>query len=73
MATVWPAPLVSLDEPMNDVDPLRRRPLWERIRQVASHGSAVVVMTHNVLEAERSVDRLGVLMAGRLVAGGTPS
>jgi ABC-2 type transport system ATP-binding protein len=32
-----------------------------------------VLVTHNVLEAEKSVDRLGVILDGRLVAEGTPS
>jgi ABC-2 type transport system ATP-binding protein len=73
MATVCPGPVVFLDEPTNDVDPLRRRLLWERIRSVAEQGSAVFLVTHNVLEAEKSVDRLAVIDQGRLIAQGTPS
>jgi len=73
MATVVPGPIVFLDEPTNDVDPMRRRLLWERIRAVAGEGSAVFLVTHNVLEAEKSVDRLAIINEGRLVAQGTPS
>jgi ABC-2 type transport system ATP-binding protein len=73
MATIRPGPIVFLDEPTNDVDPLRRRLLWERIRAVATEGSAVFLVTHNVLEAEKSVDRLAVISEGRLIAQGTPS
>jgi ABC-2 type transport system ATP-binding protein len=73
MATVCPGPIVFLDEPTNDVDPMRRRLLWERIRAVAGEGSAVFLVTHNVLEAEKSVDRLAIINEGRLVAEGTPS
>jgi ABC-2 type transport system ATP-binding protein len=73
MATVVPGPIVFLDEPTNDVDPMRRRLLWERIRAVAGEGSAVFLVTHNVLEAEKSVDRLAVINEGRLVDQGTPS
>ena len=73
MATVVPGPIVFLDEPTNDVDPLRRRLLWDRIRAVADQGSAVFLVTHNVLEAEKSVDRLAVIDQGRLVDQGTPS
>jgi len=73
MATVVPGPIVFLDEPTNDVDPMRRRLLWERIRAVAGDGSAVFLVTHNVLEAEKSVDRLAIINEGRLVAQGTPS
>jgi ABC-2 type transport system ATP-binding protein len=73
MATVCPGPIVFLDEPTNDVDPMRRRLLWERIRAVASEGAAVFLVTHNVLEAGKSVDRLAVINQGRLIAQGTPS
>jgi len=70
MAAVWPAALVILDEPTNDVDPLRRRLLWRLIRQLAEDGSSVLLVTHNVLEAEQSVDRLAVIDKGRIVAMG---
>lgn len=71
MATVVPGQLVILDEPTNDVDPLRRRLLWREVRNLAEMGSAVLLVTHNVLEAERSVDRLAVLDRGRVVGAGT--
>lgn len=73
MATIWPAPLVILDEPTNDVDPLRRRLLWKQVRGLGDEGAAVLLVTHNVLEAEQSVDRLAVIDRGRIVAQGTPS
>jgi len=73
MATVVPGRLVILDEPTNDVDPLRRRLLWQQVRALSEAGCAVLLVTHNVLEAEKAVDRLAVVMDGRIVAEGTPS
>ncbi len=73
MATVVPGRLVILDEPTNDVDPLRRRLLWQQVRALSEQGCAVMLVTHNVLEAEKAVDRLAVVMDGRIVAEGTPS
>jgi ABC-2 type transport system ATP-binding protein len=73
MAAVWPTSLVILDEPTNDVDPLRRRLLWKQIRRLRSEGTTVLLVTHNVLEAEQSVDRLAVIDQGRIIAYGTPS
>ena len=67
MVTVWPGRMVILDEPTNDVDPRRRRLLWEQIRRLGNEGAAVLLVTHNVLEAEKSVDRLAI------IAEGTPS
>lgn len=73
MVTVWPGRVVILDEPTNDVDPLRRRLLWNQIRRLAGWGCAVFLVTHNVMEAEKSVDRLAIIDGGRLIAEGTPS
>jgi ABC-2 type transport system ATP-binding protein len=73
MAAVTPRPLVILDEPTNDVDPVRRRLLWAEIRNLADSGSAVLLVTHNVLEAERAVDRLAIIDNGRVISHGTPA
>jgi len=64
---------VILDEPTNDVDPLRRRLLWKQIRRLGSEGTTILLVTHNVLEAEQAVDRLAVIDQGRIIASGTPS
>ena len=71
MAAVVPGKVVVLDEPTNDVDPLRRKLLWEQVRGLADAGSAVLLVTHNVLEAERCVDRLAIIDAGRVLLAGT--
>jgi len=71
MAAVVPGRVVILDEPTNDVDPVRRRLLWEQVRALADEGAAVLLVTHNVIEAERSVDRLAILDRGRVIAQGT--
>ena len=73
MAAVEPGKLVILDEPTNDVDPVRRRLLWAQVRSLADEGSAILLVTHNVIEAERSVDRLAILDHGRVLAEGTPA
>lgn len=73
IATAVRVPLVVLDEPTNDVDPVRRRLLWREIRREADEGAAVLLVTHNVNEAESAVDHLAILDEGTVVAGGTPS
>jgi len=73
MAAVVPGRVVVLDEPTNDVDPLRRRALWQQIRLLADDGAAVLLVTHNVLEAERCVDRLAIVAGGRVRAMGPPA
>ncbi|TDC93094.1 ABC transporter ATP-binding protein [Actinomadura sp. 7K507] len=73
MAAVAPVPLVILDEPTNDVDAARRRRLWETVRRLGDGGAGVLLVTHNVAEAERVVDELVVLDRGEVVAAGSPS
>jgi len=72
MAVVVPGRIVILDEPTNDVDPLRRRLLWQQVRTLIGMGSTVLLVTHNVLEAERAVDRLAIVNEGKVVGIGTP-
>lgn len=71
MTAVVPGKLVVLDEPTNDVDPVRRRLLWQEIRAIADSGCAVLLVTHNVHEAERVVDRLAILDHGIVLAADT--
>jgi ABC-2 type transport system ATP-binding protein len=73
MAAVVPGRIVILDEPTNDVDPLRRKLLWQQVRALADAGNAVLLVTHNVLEAERCVDRLAIVDHGKVLATGTPA
>jgi len=73
MTVVTPGRLVVLDEPTNDVDPVRRRLLWRQIRTLADEGRGVLLVTHNVREAERVVDRLAVLDRGVVLADDTPA
>jgi ABC-2 type transport system ATP-binding protein len=73
MTAVAPGRVVILDEPTNDVDPVRRRLLWAQVRAIADEGAAVLLVTHNVLEAERAVDRLAILDHGKVIAEGTPA
>ncbi len=43
------------------------------MRALGDDGAAVLLVTHNVVEAERSVDRLAILDHGRVIVEGTPA
>jgi len=64
--------VLFLDEPTSGVDPLARRAFWTVINQLADLGAAILVTTHYLEEAEQC-NRLGFMVAGELVAEGTPS
>jgi len=61
--------LLVLDEPTSGVAPLTRARLWDRIREQAAGGTAVLVTTHYMDEA-RQADRLVLMARGRVVARG---
>jgi ABC-2 type transport system ATP-binding protein len=64
--------VLFLDEPTSGVDPIARRSFWNVIDQLAEAGTAVLVTTHYLEEAEQC-SRLGFMAAGRLIAQGTPT
>jgi ABC-2 type transport system ATP-binding protein len=64
--------VLFLDEPTSGVDPLARRAFWKMINTLADSGMAILVTTHYLEEAEQC-NRLGLMVAGELVAQGTPS
>jgi ABC-2 type transport system ATP-binding protein len=65
--------VVVLDEPTTGLDPKARRAVWAALeRRRRDFGVTVVLVTHNVLEAESVLDRVAVLDSGRIIACDTP-
>lgn len=72
-ALVGDRPLLVLDEPTTGLDALARRAVWEVLRRRRRDcGTTVVLVTHNVHEAEQVLDRVAVLDRGRVIACDTP-
>lgn len=63
-------PLLLLDEPTVGVDPALRREFWAYFRALNDAGTAILVSSHVMDEAERC-DRLGLIRDGRLIAEGS--
>ncbi len=64
--------ILFLDEPTSGVDPLARRSFWTMINRLADRGTAILVTTHYLEEAEQC-NRLGFMVAGELVTEGSPT
>jgi ABC-2 type transport system ATP-binding protein len=64
--------VVFLDEPSAGLDPRARRDAWHVISNLSSEGCTVMLTTHNLEEAERLADTVGILQDGRLIAHGSP-
>jgi ABC-2 type transport system ATP-binding protein len=71
MAVAHEPELLVLDEPTTGVDPVSRSELWRLIGGLAARGTAVVMATTYVDEAERGASVL-VLLRGRALLAGTP-
>jgi len=63
--------ILFLDEPTTGLDVEARATLWKTVRQLVAEGSAVVLTTHYLEEAEALADRVDVLARGRIVASGS--
>jgi len=65
--------LVFLDEPTAGLDPVAAAALREDLAALATReGVTVFLTTHNLTEAERLCQRVGVIRQGRLLALGSP-
>ena len=64
--------ILFLDEPTSGVDPLARRQFWKLINDFARNGTAILVTTHYLEEAEQC-NRMSFMVAGETVVEGSPS
>jgi ABC-2 type transport system ATP-binding protein len=62
--------VLLLDEPLNGLDPARRRDIVDLIQALGEEGRTVLVSSHVLHEVERMAPRVVVLVNGRLVAEG---
>ena len=66
-------PLLLMDEPFGALDPVLRQQLQEEFLGIKAHvNKTILFVTHDVGEAFRLGDRVGVVAGGRLVRVGTP-
>lgn len=65
-------PLLLLDEPTTGLDPKSKQEVQRFIEDLRRReGTTIVLTTHDMDEAERLCDRIGILTRGRLMAEGT--
>ncbi len=60
-----------LDEPTVGLDPQTRLLIQEKVREVADEGTAVLLSTHYLDEAERLCGHIGIIDDGRIIREGT--
>lgn len=68
---LWGHPeLMVLDEPTTGLDPQSRRMVWRTIRDVVSSGTAVLLTTHYLDEAQSLAETVTILDRGRVAREG---
>lgn len=64
--------LLFLDEPTSALDPATAREVHRLLEEMKAEGATIFLTTHNMEEADRLCDRVGILNQGSLVAEGSP-
>lgn len=66
-------PVILLDEPFSALDPITRERLQDEFLELSSRlGKTFVIVTHDIFEAIRLADHIGVMRDGHLVQCCTP-
>ena len=63
--------LLFLDEPTTGLDLTARETMWATLRALVAGGTAIVLTTHYIEEAEALADRVVVMAKGRRIAEGS--
>jgi ABC-2 type transport system ATP-binding protein len=64
--------VLFLDEPTSAMDPQSAKTVRDAITDLRSSRRAIVLCTHNLMEAESLADRIAIIKDGRIIALGTP-
>ena len=71
MSLIGEPPVIYLDEPTTGLDPQSRLEVWGCVRDLAAHGTTVLLTTQYLDEAEQLADRIAILHEGRIIVSGT--
>ena len=71
VALIAQPPAVFLDEPTTGLDPRGRAAIWDEVRAIRDAGTAVVLTTQYLEEADQLADRIIIIDHGAVVAEGT--
>ena len=71
MSLIGNPSVIFLDEPTTGLDPQARIEVWETVRELAAHGTTVLLTTQYLEEAEQLAERIAILHEGRILVNGT--
>jgi ABC-2 type transport system ATP-binding protein len=73
MSLIGNPPVIFMDEPTSGLDPEARIEVWQAVKELAGHGTTVLLTTQYLDEAEQLADRIAILHKGRIIVNGTLS
>ncbi|MFE7892550.1 ATP-binding cassette domain-containing protein [Streptomyces sp. NPDC057412] len=65
--------VLFLDEPTTGLDPASRGRIWEAVRELAADGTAVLLTTQYLEEADQLADDIALMDRGRIAHTGSPA
>jgi len=71
MSLIGNPEVIFLDEPTTGLDPQARTEVWQAVKELAGHGTTVLLTTQYLDEAEQLADRIAILKDGRIIVNGT--
>ncbi len=71
MSLIGNPQVIFLDEPTAGLDPQARIEVWRAVKELAEHGTTVLLTTQYLNEAEQLADRIAILHEGRIIVNGT--
>ena len=71
MSLIGSPPVIFLDEPTTGLDPQARIEVWQAVKELAEHGTTVLLTTQYLDEAEQLADRIAILHKGRIIVNGS--
>ncbi|MFX1314158.1 MAG: ABC transporter ATP-binding protein [Promethearchaeota archaeon] len=73
MSLVFDPEILFLDEPTAGLDPQARRLVWDFIQNLKNEDITIILLTHDMSEAEVLSDRVAIIDQGKIIAIGSPS
>ena len=71
-AMIHNPPVLLLDEPTSAMDPESARLVRDSISELRSAERAIILCTHNLVEAEELADQIAIIRRGKIIAQGSP-
>ncbi len=71
LSLIGDLPVLILDEPTNELDPAYRKQVWDFLKELNTRQkTTIILVTHNVVEAEQVIGRVAIMSRGEIVGLG---